>query len=145
MLFEMVQWIPRNGHSKVGESKWALISCIQSLNFNAIFSCWRMEFLSFFLRSWRTECFHIERIGVNYKIQYCIGRLIFETAEHRKAKKVQQNTVDWPFRGGLDAYRTGLSISFGIHLPLVCAARNQVWIAEDYFQTVDFIALQVVV
>lgn len=115
------------------------------------------------------ECFHIERNGVNYKTQYCIGQLILETAEQRNAKRVPNYVDDLPFRQRLDVYRTGPSISLGICLPSVCAVdqlessvnrivhqrlRNMtVRIVKDYcqteetpseFKTVDFIALQVV-
>lgn len=67
-----------------------------------------------------SECLHIERDGEKYKTQYCIGQLIYETAEQRKAKQMQKKVNDLPFRQRLGFYNTGPSISVGICLPSSC-------------------------
>lgn len=101
-----------------------------------------------------SECLHIERNGANYETQYCIGQLIYETPEQRKAKQMQKNVNNLKFRQRLGLYNTGPSISLGICLPSACAIdqlesslnriihremRNMtVRILKDYCQTEEF-------
>lgn len=116
-----------------------------------------------------SECFHIDRLGVNYKTQYCIGQLILEAPEQKYVKKIQKTAIDLPFRQRLGFYYTGPSISLGICLPSVCSVEqlessvnriiHRKWqnmtvrIVKDYcqteetpaeFKTIDLITMQVV-
>lgn len=174
MPFKMDWKIPRNGHSKVSV---LFENLIQAFNASLIFSVvdgWGkfpsgIYNYNFFDPGSFSECFHIERNGVNYKTQYCIGQLILETPEQRNAKKVQKIVDELPFRQRLGFYNIGPSISLGICLPSACAVDDlesslnrivhrklkdmTVRIDKDYcqieetpskFTTIDFIALQVV-
>lgn len=101
-----------------------------------------------------SECLHIERNGKDYKTQYCIGQLMLETPEQRKAKKTSKNAIDLPYRQRLGYYYIGPSISLGICLPATCAVDQlessvnkiihrrmpnmTVRIVKDYCQTEEF-------